>query len=124
MGFRAVGTNDGSYVGIGGQNPITMKPEDPTKKYVNIYVGGRSGLGTSLAPSVDVKYLMECLMVEGFIQSFTLPKVPEPLTQTERVAKAIMEANDQEKYTDAEFREQADYEDIMAEAQRVLTVDA
>lgn len=123
MGFRAVGTNDGSYVGIGGQNPVTMKPEDPTKKYVNIYVGGRNGLGTSLAPSVDVKYLLDSLQVEGFIESYTLPEVVKPLNQTERVAKAIMQAADMLEYSVEEFRDQEDYGDYMMSARHALAGD-
>lgn len=122
MGFRAVGTNDGSYVGIGGQNPISMKPEDPTKKYVNIYSDGAANGGTVVA-SVEVKYLMDSLLVEGFIESYTLPKVVEPLSQTERVAKAIMEAGDLSKYSDEEFRTQVDYEDYMLSAKHVLAGD-
>lgn len=122
MGYRAVGTNDGKYVGIGGQNPTTLAPEDPTKKHVNVYICDNYS-GTTMLVSVEVKYLMESLQVEGFIESFTLPKVVEPLNQTERVAKAIMEAGDMTEYCDEDFRTQEDYEDYMLSAKHVLAGD-
>lgn len=122
MGYRAVGTNDGKYVGIGGQNPSTLKPEDPTKKYVNVYINDNHS-GASLLASVEVKYLLDSLQVEGFIASYTLPEVVEPLNQTERVAKTIMQAADMIEYTDAEFRDQEDYEDYMLSARYALAGD-
>lgn len=116
MGFRAVGTNDGTYAGIGGQNQETLKAEDPTKKYVNIYIRG----GTGRTVSVEVKYLMEALQVEGFIETFTLPEVEDPLTLVERVAKALMNNYERCAYADAEFRAQVDYMDYIAEATELM----
>lgn len=123
MGFRAVGTNDGSYMGIGGQNTFTGKPEDPTKKYVNIYIESIAA-GTSLCASVDVKYLLDSLQVEGFIASYTLPEPPKrPLTQVERIAKALLEAANEDKYTDDEFRQDLYYTVYVNEAEALLKED-
>lgn len=122
MGFRAVGTNDGKYAAIGGNNSLTYEPEDPTKEYVNIYIN-ESGSLPSVA-SVEVRYLMDSLKAEGFIKGYTLPDPPPvPLSQVERVAKALMEANDDEYYTDKEFREQSDYLDYIATSKALLEGD-
>lgn len=122
MGFRAVGTNDGKYAAIGGQNSLTFEPEDPTKEYVNIYINQGADIPT--VASVEVRYLMDSLKAEGFIKDFTLPDPPPvPLSQVERVAKTIMQAADLEEYTDAEFRDQEDYEDYMLSARHALAGD-
>jgi hypothetical protein len=123
MGFRAVGTNDGSYVAIGGQNASTMALEDPTKEYVNIYIDG-TAQGVTAVASVQVRYLLDSLKAEGFIKGYTLPDPPPvSLSQVERVAKALMEASEYEYYSDEEFRREPDYEDYIATAKELLEGD-
>lgn len=123
MAFRAVGTNDGQYMGIGGQNQHTMMDEDPAKEYVNIYVVQRN-MGTSITVSADVKYLMQMLQAEGFIRDFILPEsLPEPLTQVERVAKGLMQASESWEYSDEEFRRESDYQDYIQTAEDLLKGD-
>lgn len=125
MGFRAVGTNDGKYAAIGGQNSLTFEPEDPTKAYVNIYINQGADIPTVV--SVEVRYLMDSLKAEGFIKDFTLPDPPPvPLSQVERVARALMELSDDlhdDPYSDEEFRREPDYEDYIALAKALLEGD-
>lgn len=117
MAVRNVATKNTQYVTIGG---TTFDHVGEDLNYVNIRVTSLGGGDFAVAP-VDVRELLTALRVEGYITDFTLPD--KPLTQVERVAKALMEYADAERYTVASFRDQSDYENYLSRAKALLDGD-
>lgn len=124
MAVRNVATKNTQYVTIGGG--ADGVPEDRTKEYINILIQRETGaeVGNFYYAPVHVADLMAALVVEGFIKDFMLPEPPEkPLTQVERIAKALMVIADDWEYSIEEFREQEDYQDYIDQARRALDGD-
>lgn len=117
MAMRNVRTKTMQYVAIGG---TTFDHVGEDLNYVNIRVTSPGGGDFAVAP-VDVRELLTALRVEGYITDFTLPD--KPLTQVERVARALMGYADAEQYTVASFRAQEDYEDYLIRAKTLLDGD-